>query len=803
MLIELIAAFQMAAAPVDLPAREVFHGRQSQTTVAVPRIAAEIEVDGALSEPVWAGAALLTGFSQYRPVDGQPAPDSTEILLWYSATALHVGIRAFEPHGAPNATLADRDQIFEDDNVRLFIDTFDDQRRAFFFAVNPLGVQGDGVYSEGTGGGGMFSGEARESGSIDLNPDMIFASKGHVTDYGYEVELQIPFKSIRFPSDETQTWSFNVMREVQHLGQHHTWTAALRAATSFLAQSGKLEGMTGLERGLVLDLNPVATQQVRGAPDQAGDWRYDNNNPELGLNARWGITNNLTANATVNPDFSQVEADVAQIAFDPRQAIFFPEKRPFFLESNEQFSTMNGLIYTRRIVDPVVAAKLAGKVSGTEVGVLTAVDEQAMSRSGGHNPLYNLLRVRRDIGAQSAVGLTFTQRLEGPIGSSNAPGYSNHVGALDARLVLDDAHTLTLQAAASADTRTGSTIWAPLWMARADRSGREFGWNASVTGISPDFIPGSGFMSRTGVVYNSMGPRWTFFGPEGSRIVSFSTAPAFNNTWVYDRFAGGNLRPDELKLHLNNTLVLRGGWNLGASLLLENFLLPKDLYEDYAIEVIDPADGLDTIPFVGRPSINNYDLVLTLNTPQFPKFNAGGFVLLGRDENYPEWAPGWLLWAEMGATWRPTADLRINPSYNETRVRRTSDWSEVQLTQVQRLKVEYQIARPLFVRVVGQYVTRTQDDLRDDGRTDAPILIRDRATGIYSRDAALGSWSDSFRADWLVSYQPTPGTVIFAGYGSSSSALSDSPLGHKYLRFDHMDRVNDGFFLKLSYLFRV
>lgn len=775
----LLSLLQLAAAPDPGP---VYSGRAGATEVRPPRVEAEAVIDGVLDEPVWAEAALLTGFSQYRPVDSLPAADSTEVRVWYSADALYVGIRAFEPHGPANATLADRDKIFGDDNVQILLDTFDDKRRALVFAVNPLGVQADGVHIESEQSGSAFSAEAAEGGRLDLSPDFIFESRGHVTPDGYVVEMRIPFKSLRFQAADPQRWGFNVVREVQHAGQTQTWTRVRRGATSFLAQAGGLTELSGLDRGLVLDVNPVATRRFVGAQSPTG-WRYGDEGTELGVNTRWGITPNLTASGTYNPDFSQVEADVAQIQFDPRQAVFFPEKRPFFLEGSESFSVPNGLIYTRSIVEPVAAAKLSGKVAGTDVGVLSAVDDEALSRNGARNPLVNLLRVRRDIGAGSNLGVTYTDRFDGD-------DY-NHVGALDGRFLLGP-YIVRFQGAGSLTRTAGERFSGELWDARVDRSGRRWGWTAYLKGIAPDFDAPDGFISRTGVVYQAIAPRLTFFGPEGAALETFSTSVNFNNTWLYDRFTAGEMRPDELKVHFNNSFSFRGGWTAGASLLVESFRYPEELYRDYAIERTT-ASGVDTVAFTGRPTIENYDFVFSVATPEYPKFSANAFLLFGSDENYPEWAPGYIVWATLETDWRPTDKLRVSPIYNETRVMRPSDGSIVQLTSIPRLKVEYQLARPIFVRFVGQYVAFHQDALRDDSRTGDPILLRDGSGGYVPASEIR---SNSVRFDWLFSYQPSPGTVLFAGYGST--------LGEeRAFRFDGLERRNDGFFLKLSYLFRL
>ena len=192
----------------------------------------------------------------------------------------------------------------------------------------------------------------------------------------------------------------------------------------------------------MLDLNPVATTLVDGAREDDGGWAYDGSRPEFGMNVRWGINANLTVNGTVNPDFSTVESDAGQVQFDPRQAIFFPEKRPFFLDAIEQFTTPNNLIYTRRVVAPLAAAKLTGRLdSATSVAFLSAVDDASASRTGDDHPVFNVLRLQRDIGGQSKAALVYTDRIDG--------ASSNRVAAADARLVWKGIYSWLLQGAIS------------------------------------------------------------------------------------------------------------------------------------------------------------------------------------------------------------------------------------------------------------------------------------------------------------------------------------------------------------------
>jgi len=231
MLLPLLAAFQLAS---SAPPR-VYDGRAGQTTVAIPKIEADVEIDGNLDEAVWRQAAVLTGFSLYQPFDQRPAPDSTEVLVWYSSNAIYFGIRAFEPHGQVTATLADRDRIGSDDNVEIHLDTFDERNRAFVFLVNPFGVQADGTKNET---GGFIPGANVMPGQDDLSADFVWQSRGRLIEGGYVVEVRIPFASLRYPLLAEQRWGLQIDRHVQHNGYEETWTPALKASATFIGQAG-------------------------------------------------------------------------------------------------------------------------------------------------------------------------------------------------------------------------------------------------------------------------------------------------------------------------------------------------------------------------------------------------------------------------------------------------------------------------------------------------------------------------------------------------------------------------------------
>ena len=760
--------------------REVLTGPRE---VAVPRLDAGITVDGHLDEPVWADAAVLEGFTRYLPVDGRPAEDATEVLVWYSPTALHLGVRAHESHPPVRATLAERDRIDGGDHVQVVLDPSRTWQEAFVFGVNPLGVQADGILRDATRRGGSgFSAGGTEAYAVDLNPDYVFELGGVVTAAGYQVELRIPFESLRYPGGRDRSWGFNVIRTVQHSGSEDTWSPVLQSGTAFLAQSGVLAGFTDLDRERTVEMSPVLTARLDGAPSGEG-WKYQRAGPEVGGNLRWAVASDVTLSGTVNPDFSQVEADVAQVQFDPRSALFFPEKRPFFLEGIEHFNLPTQLIYSRRLVDPVAAVKTTGTVGCVTLGVLAGVDRASTSADGVDQPRMGAVRLRRAVGSESSLGLAYTDRVDGD--------RTNRVGSVDGRLV-GSSWSGSFQVAGSM-TRSGEgRSWAPLWSFAAERSGRRFGVTWSARGVHPDFRADAGFVRQVDLVNMSLAPRVSVFGAPGAALESWTGSVSMSGRWDYHRFLEGRI-PNDPKLHLNSAFALRSGWRVGTSVLIESFLYPPALYEGYAVERRTAA-GVDTVAFTGTHRLHNLDFLVSVATPRFQRFQGNARIIVGRDENFYEWAPADIFFLTVNAHWRPTRQVRVTGLYNRQQYIRPGDGSTVGMGRIPGLRVEYQLSRSVFVRFVGQYDARFQDALRDDSRTGDPLLVRDPATGAYLR--AEGWTSNDLRVDWLFSYRPTPGTVFFLGYGSSLREPD-------FARFRDMTRTTDGVFVKLSWLLRM
>jgi hypothetical protein len=757
--------------------RDVYDGRLGQIDVRIPRIDTTESIDGYLTEPVWQRAALLTGFSEYQPVDGRDANDSTEVLVWYGRDAIYFGIRAFEAHGpVVRATLANRDNIDADDHINVLLDTYNGRRQALLFAVNPLGVQEDGVWSDGVGAsaGGQNSG-GRIDASIDLNPDYVYQSLGHVTAWGYEVEIRIPFKSLHYQGRDPQTWGFQIDRVVQHSGYEETWTRVVRASTGYLLQSGALSGLTNMQRGLVMDITPEITQKFDGAPPASGLGYGYKGSVNIGGTVRWGITQNLTTVATARPDFSQVEADVGQVSANQRFALFYPEKRPFFLEGLELFSTNNTLIYTRQIVQPDAGYKLIGELGGMTIGYLGAVDTRD-SATGAH-PIFNILRLRGNVGRPTTLGLVYTDRIEGN-------SYNRVLGG-DARYAWNKLWYSQAQIVESwTQDMTGyhpGTLWD---VTIADRTGRAYGNHFEVTGLSPEFAAQSGFVNRVGFERFVGDERFSWYGPSGAVIEQVTTRFVFNPLWRY-----GDLQ------HLRGvfegggndtwTAYVRGGWTL--SLQAANVMQAWDpsFYAGYRV-----ARGADTVPFAIPHALHDlWTGTGSITTPNRALYGTASLTL-GDAPIFAEAARGHEAVLQAEAVWHPTRSLRFDAVWAHQIFDRVTDGSRAVTADIPRLKIEYQLTSSIFFRYVGQYTAQTETPTRDP-QTGYPLLV-DSTTAL-----ALGlSPTRDFRQDILFSFQPTPGTVVLLGYGATLTEPDP-------FQFRNLSRQQDGLIVKLSYLFRL
>jgi hypothetical protein len=727
----------------------------------IPRLEASIQIDGKLDEPVWSQATRLTGFSQYQPVDGRPAEEETEVRAWYAPDAIYFGIMASDRNpSAIRATVADRDNIDNEDYVVIDLDTFHDRRRAFFFGVNPLGVQSDGVRSEGAGQVSSLI-----PGSTDKNPDFIWTSKGRITQQGYEVEIRIPFKSLRHPGSGRQVWGFNATRVVQRTGYTDTWTDVRRANASFLGQEGGIGGLYDLRHGVTVEAQPFVTATADGLRDTLSQgFVREDVNPDAGLNLRLGFSS-YALDATANPDFSQVESDEGQVTVNERFALFFPEKRPFFLEGIELFGSPQTLVYTRRIVDPKAGAKFTGKFGDLGVAHLTAVDQTATD-----DAWFNITRLRRDFGRNSIAGVTFTNR--------DQPGSHNRVLAGDFRYVWS-LYYVQLQYGASWTRDAQPTRRASIWQLEYDRTGRSWGFNYLLNGLGNGFDDQAGFVNRlrSNVVNGHAFNRFTLYGARGALLENLTVFFGPERTWLYDHFGfKPGLEGDE---NADATFQLRGGWELNGHFERDFVNFQDSTFQHYTV-------GSATGPaYRPNPDFSGFVWQAKVTTPTWRQLGANVTYRRGRAAIFEEGTTGrgWLLSGQLDL--RPTPTVRVAAIGTVFRLFRL-DGTEFARSTIPRLKLEYQPNRALFFRAIGEYRSDRRADLHDPA-TGLPLYV--------SGESQPRADFNGLRVDLLASFEPTPGTVAVLGYGSSLETDDE-------FNWSRLQRMNDGFFLKLAYQVR-
>lgn len=761
-LLLLVPTLAAAQAPAQAPA----------PTVTMPRVETEIAVDGKLDEAVWRQATRLEGFYQYQPVDSRMAEDSTVVLMWYSPTAIHFGIMVYDrvPEGV-RATVSERDNIASDDQVTIFLDTFNDRRRAYFFGVNPYGIQDDGVRSEGGFSVGMGM-----MGSTDRSPDFIWQSKGEKTAFGWVAEIRVPFKSLRWSGGNEFTWGLNVQRTTRRTGYDDTWTDVRRANASFLAQAGTITGIRDIKRGVVTEIQPTVTADFPGTRLSDGSFDRGDVRHDIGGNLRLGFTQ-LTVDATINPDFSQVESDAGLVTINERFALFIPERRPFFLEGIELFASPNNLVYTRTVANPLAGGKLTGKFGAWTVAHLSALDEFGQARDGSATPdtrsLANLTRLRRDVGSNSVAGITMTNRDE--------DGRHNRVISADTRLVFNKLYYLQGQVGASftKDDRSDKFRSDPLWELEVDRTGRMFGFNYKVTGIGNDFETWSGFVNRTGIVTARGFNRLAFYGSRGALFEQVSVFGGISRIFAYGNVGGRALEGGQ---ELNLSLRIRGGWSLSSRGELGFFRFDPATYRGYSVagpggtEAFSLASGVFNAPSGS----------VTITTPTWRLWQGSFNVTRATRVIFPEAAEAQGTSATASITMRPTPAVRVFGTLAVQTLDRSRDGSEFARTILPRLKVEVQPNRSLFFRLVSEYRSERQSALVDPV-SGLPVLINGAPTSPRN--------TNRLRMDWLASFEPTPGTVAFLGYGSTLR-------GDQALTFRELERTEDGFFVKVAYLFR-
>ena len=510
-------------------------------TVQPTRVVAPPTIDGRLDDLAWTTAAHLTGFVQRQPLDGAPATERTDVYLAYDRSTLYFAFRAhYSDPSIMRANRSDRDRAFRDDNFTVYLDTFLDQQRAYVFSVNGYGVQGDSIVNSragagfgGGGGGGGRGGLPRG----DLSWDVLFDTAGQLRADGFTAEMAIPLKSLRYPRREGNNphqWGLQIARRIGGKDETVVWSQMSRDVAGFLPQMGVMEGLSGLSTSRNIEILPTFTAIQFGSIDaSSADFVTADPEPEGGVNFKYGVTSNLTADFTINPDFSQIESDRPQIEVNQRFALFYPELRPFFLEGAEIFDVPGPVrtLHTRTIVDPFYGAKLTGKVGRTTVGVIYANDESPGNIEEAADPAYQqsaqtfVGRLRYDLYAESHIGAMVTNR-------EFLDSHSRLAG-IDSNFRLGDTHSVAFRAMGTQHRDLDGVATSGHYAeAVLRKQGRNLTYRLISYVLSPDFKTDVGFVRRTDQrrTFGNVAYRWW---PE-TWLISWGPRARYGRDYMFD-----------------------------------------------------------------------------------------------------------------------------------------------------------------------------------------------------------------------------------------------------------------------------
>ena len=658
------------------------------------------EIDGRLDDSVWETAAHLTNFVQIAPIEGAPGTEETEVWMAYDSDHLYF---AFYAHYTRPETMrinrADREEIRGDDRMSILFDPFLDQQRAYQFEVNGYGVQADSLVnadgstgfsrSSGSGSASRGSGPRRSGGSGmsssgqfgirgDDSWNALFDSGGQVVADGWTAEMRIPFKSLRYPSRSAgvgHRWGFQITRVIRDKSEAQSWSPISRGVAGQLTQFGTLEGLSDLSLSRNLELLPEVTGFRLGALDTgSGEYSTDDPAGELGFGVKYGITPNLTADVTYNPDFSQIESDRPQIETNQRFALFYPEQRPFFLEGQEIFQTATPmtLVHTRTIVDPRFGGKLTGKVGQATLGFVVADDEAAGRLDDTAHPQYGttaqtvLGRARYDFYAESYLGAIMTAR---EFGADH-----NRVAGIDGRFRLGRTHRVSFLAAGSEtqDEALGSLSGGAI-EADFSKQGRNLSYNVAHSRIDPGFVTDTGFLPRVDLQQTSgtAGYRWW---PE-STVMTWG--PSVTYLRLYDH--SGVLQDEQIQGMANfsfrNNMAITG-------------MVNRDLERYGAIDFRKTGFG-----FFGVMSAR----ILSI----YGGYNWGDGILYDADTPYL----GWSTVGNVNFRFQPTSRLRTEFTMVSSDFVEPISQTDIFNVKIFRTRTTYQFTDRLLARYIMEHNT--------------------------------------------------------------------------------------------------
>jgi hypothetical protein len=617
-----------------------------QPTAEAKRIAQSPVVDGRLDDPVWQTAKPITTFRQKDPAEGELSTELTEVRIVYDDAQLYIGARVIDSEPDQiRATELRRDNTLEsDDSFAVILDTYHDHRNAFMFRINPRGTRFDALVRN-------------ESRFLVANWDEQWTAAAVLTETGWSAEIAIPFKILRFSTAENQVWGLNFERVVKRKNEFAYWAGWNRNYEfTDISQSGHLVGISDIRQAERIRIRPYIVSGVESFKALAKPRHRLVR--EIGIDdLKFSLTSNLTADATLNPDFAQTEADTQQINLT-RFSLFFPEKRQFFIEGSDSFRmTVGGphfgpppleVFYSRKIglsdagepIPLVGGGKMTGKAAGFDVGLLSV---QSGGYSGGEGENFSVGRIRKEVLGRSYIGAIFTNR--------QGNGRVNHVVAADARFVFMKYLNVAGLMAKSSDSEGGGTAEPPTrqprrgaknWVRQAALEWRADKLEAAMNyiGIDPDFDPGIGFVRRHDRLFGqraSFRPR-----PGGTLVRQLEFSPS--NVGYYND--NGVLLSRNSQMQLATSFQSGDRFEIDVRNITERLPRPFDI-------------GPLTLP-VGLYGWNEWGM--TLRTYNGRKLSGGVGFILG--DFYNGMKDSWNVSGEV----RPNKNISFQPAYSYNNV---------------------------------------------------------------------------------------------------------------------------------------
>jgi hypothetical protein len=681
----------------------------------------------------------VTGFQQREPGDGTAVSQPTTAFLAYDDEHLYAVFVCEDDPAAIRANVARREDIAADDAVAIYLDTFHDRQRAYVFMVNPLGVQLDAFQTEGQ--------------DEDLSFDTQWHSEGRLTPAGYVVRITIPFRSLRFAASRDQSWGIALGRFIRRSNEEAYWPYITKRVNSFVPQFGSLLGLRDISPGHNVQFIPYSVlARARILDEDAPEFRTTGER-RIGLDAKLVFREALTFDATVHPDFSQVESDDPQVTVNERFEVFFPEKRPFFIENAGYFQTPINLFFSRRIVDPGVGARLTGRLGAWALGAIAMNDRNPAQVDPddtltGRSALVGAFRLQRQIGEESTVGLLATDR--------EFTGGGHRTYALDTRLKLGSNWALDAQIVRS-DGNEPEHARAAGWglFSSVNGEGRHTEYRARYIGFTPEFTAPLGFVRRVGIheIEQELQYKWR---PENRPVVSYG--PTVELLYIWDR--DGRLQDREIE----------AGFQVEFTRETEIEITRSGTFELFE------ATGF-------RP----HRTEVSFSTEWLRWLQVGASYLWGTDVNHdpaPELEPFLARSTEAGVTvtFRPTPRLRIDDTFLVSRL--TFNSARVFTERLLRTRLNYQFNRFLSLRAILDYEAVVPNPALSDEDDEQ-------------------TWA----ADVLLTYLLTPGTALHLGYTDQYEnvtlvpGLSRRPWEVRRTRSPETS-VGRQVFAKVSYLLR-